>query len=314
MANLTTNADIIADILFRAGEPTDGTSDFDAEALRVLNRAYKALWMGGGEFVKGLNEPWLWLKKDPPGTLTLQPIDSVGTLTATNNSTAVTLSATRASSLAGWFLKVDERSDVFRVATHTAGTASVTLDSVYTGPGGAGLTFTLSKLEYDLAADLLRLISPMRVQSDGEERIEGCDLVSLDRDYPLIRIENGTPTRFALVTETKVRFNKSGGLVTADYRRVEYDYLQKPSDLLNDSGSPLVPIQYRQLLSDMGLFYLFTSKADQRAEGIGLMAKAGLNAMAADNRARTAQTSHQMGSLLPRPANIRQFQRVLRVG
>ena len=43
MANYTTSADLVTDILFRSNEPTDGTSDFDSIALQYLNRAYQGL-------------------------------------------------------------------------------------------------------------------------------------------------------------------------------------------------------------------------------------------------------------------------------
>jgi hypothetical protein len=311
MTTLQSSADIVADILFRAGEPTDGTSDFDAEALRCLNRAYRAIWQGGGEFVKSMNEPWLWLKKDPPGTLTLNPIITSGTVSVTNNSTTATLSASMTPSLAGRYFQVAGLADVFRVQAHTSGTTGLTLDSVYTGPTSGTAGYQISQLEYTLAADILRLISPMRVYQE-QERIEGIDLEALDRDYPLSNIETGTPTRFAYVTESKIRFNKAGGLTSTDLRRVDYDYLAKPSDLLNDSTEPVVPLHHRQVLADIALFYLFTSKNDDRAAAIGTQAKAGLQAMASDNRARVQQLGRIHGKLTPRLDRTGRFQRVLR--
>lgn len=307
MANLKFTAEILDDILFRAGEPTDGTSDFNSQALEYLNRAYRGIWMGGGEFVKEMNAPWLWLKKDPPGVLTLLPVDELGTVSVTNNSASATLSTTRAASVANYFLQVDGNDDVFRVSAHTAGTAALTLDSVYTGDTDTAATFRLMKLEYDLAADLLRLIGPMRAYSDGRSEIVGVDLTSLDRDYPLPLVESGTPDRFAFVTETKVRFNRAGGLSSTDFRRVEYDYLYKPNDL-TDSGSeePAVPLQYRQILADAGLFYLLLAKADARAEQVGVMVRAGLQAMEADNRARLTQIGGVgYGHLYPRMDGLR---------
>lgn len=313
MTTLQYSSEIIDWALFKAGEPTDGTSDFQDDTLRGLNRAYRAIWMGGGEFVKDMNEPWLWLKKDPPGTLILKPIKNSGTVNVANNSATATLSAVVAEDLDGWFLKVAGCPDVFRVSAHTAGSATLTLDSVYTGTDNTTASYTLMKLEYDLAADCLRVIAPMRCQSDNRAEIEGIDLPALDRDYPLLDIETGTPERFALVTETKVRFNRAGGTTSTDLRRVEYDYLRKPDDLTDSaSEEPAVPLQHRQVLADATLFYLLQSKSDQRVEQVGLQVNAGLKAMSADNRARTAQMGHGFAQLRPRLGNTLRFTRVPR--
>lgn len=313
MTTLTSSADILDWVLFQAGEPTDGTSDFNSHAIACLNRAYRDIWTGGGALVKGMNEPWLWLKKDPPGVLTLNPVVSSGTVSVTNNSTSITFSSGPAASQANRFFKVDNHPDVFRISSHTAGATAATLDAVYTGPTSSAENFKSMQLEYTLASDTLRVIGPMRVYKDNKEFIDGVDLNALERDYPLALLQSGTPDRFAMVTESKVRFNRYGGTSSTELIRVEYDYLQKPStELADDSTAPLVPLEHRQVLADITLFYLLTAKSDAKAEGIGLQARAGLQSMASDNRARLAQFSRYMGTIQPRPNKLRRFDRVLR--
>lgn len=311
MTTLRYSAELLDDILFRAGEPTDGTSDFQDEALRCLNRAYRAVWMGGGEFVKGMNEPWLWLKKDTPGVLTLNPKIETGTISVTNNSTSATFSSGPAVSVANRFLKIDGHSDVFRIASHTAGATAATLDGVYTGDTASAATYEVLQLEYSLAADVLRLIAPMRAYADNVGRIEGIDLSALDRDYPLHMVDSGCPDKFAMVTESKIRFNKSGGTTSTDLIRVEYDYLRKPDDLTDDAAEePAVPLEHRQILADIGLFYLLTTKSDARAEAIGVQARGGLQAMQADNKAKLSMIGgSSYGGLYPRAGRTRQASR-----
>lgn len=304
MTTLTTSADILDWCLFQAGEPTDGTSDFHSHAIACLNRAYRDIWMGGGALVKDMNEPWLWLKKDPPGVLTLNPVIDTGTVNVTNNSTSITFSSGPAPSVAGRFFKVDGHPDIFRVSAHTAGATAATLDSVYTGATNTAANYKVMQLEYTLASDLLRVMAPMRVYKDNKEEIDGVDLTSLERDYPLSLVESGTPDVFAMVTETKVRFNRYGGVSSTELIRVEYDYLQKPAtELADNSTEPLIPLEHRQVLADVTLFYLFTAKSDQRAGDIGLMAKSGLGAMQNDNRARMVQFSRMFASINPRPSH-----------
>ncbi len=312
MSTLNTSADILDWVLFNAGEPTDGTSDFYNITIDCLNRAYREIWTGGGSLAPDVNEPWLWLKKDPPGVLTLQPVYNTGTAWVTNNNTAVLLSQTYPTSLAGRFFKVSDHPDVFRIASHTAGTANLQLDSVYTGDTNSAASFNAMQLEYSLAGDVFRIIAPMRVYQDSRQEIDGVDLSALERDYPLAYVEAGTPTRFAHVTESKIRFNRYGGTDATGYIRVEYDYLAVPSDLADDSNQPLIPFRNRQVLADYTLFYLLQLKSDQRAADVGAQAKAGLIDMANENKARRAQMSRIYGAIMTRPRNTGRMDRVLR--
>jgi hypothetical protein len=318
VTTLTTNADIKRDILFRAGEQTDTSSDFDTATLEYMNRAYRDIWMGGGALIEDMNEPWLWLKKDPPGVLTILPVISGGTVSVVNGSVNITFSAvpqdyTGNVSVVGRFFKIDQTPDIFRIATHVSGSLAATIDTVYTGITSGTAPYKVMALEYTLAADMLRVIAPMRIYAQNKYEVEGVDLISLERDQPLSYIQSGVPTRFALVTENKVRFNKYGGLSSTELMRIEYDYLQAPvAELADDAGVCLIPLVHRQVLSDIALFYLFLSKSDLRAETIGNQAKAGLRAMAKDNQARRAQMGRTMGGIITRPTKFNRFDRVLR--
>lgn len=311
MLNLT--SEIVNDVLFRAGEPIDTTSDFNSVALDYVNRAYRAIWIGGGEYVPGMNEPWLWLKKDPPGVLVLQPAITAGSVAVTQGSSTITFSPPPAVSVAGTFLHVTGFADVFRILTHTAGNANATIDVPYTGTSAGAASYTDMFLEYALAADLLRLVSPMRVQADGVPEIEGCELSALDRDFPLVSINSGTPDRFALVTETKIRFNRYGGIIPTQQTRIEYDYLQKPADLTGiGSDAPLVPLEFRQVIADLALFELYTIKSDSRADSTGTQGRAGLKSMQAYNRNKQQQTGRSAGKLVTRPALSNRNARIIR--
>lgn len=313
MANYLTSADLVDDILFRAGEPTDGTSDFNATALRYLNRAYQVLWMGGQEFAPSVQEDWWWLRKAKPGILTLQPvIDNASKVSVTRGSASITFSAAPspaidASLASGWFFKVDDHADVFRINTHTSGSTAATLDSVYTGATATGKSYRVMKLEYVLATDVLRVVSPLRAYQDDRSEVDGAALPSLERDYPLNTIQTGVPRVFAFVGERKVRFSHAGGAATGTWIRCEYDYLRRPADLTDATGEPVVPQQYRKTLADMGSFYLFQDKNDDRAAGVGEMAKAGLIAMSRENRQRQTAMSRQHGKILPRPQALPRY-------
>ena len=126
MSDLQTTADLIADVLFRAGEPTDATSQFAATALAYLNRAYLGLAAGGGELVPEMREEWRWLKNTAPGVINLLPAIAPGigtaptSVNATFNSPAISFAGIFAD-LLGWEIKIGDNPDIFRVAVHTPG-------------------------------------------------------------------------------------------------------------------------------------------------------------------------------------------------
>lgn len=300
MANLKYTTDLKTDVLFRAGEPTDGRSDYNDHVLELLNRAQNALALGGCEFAPEINEDWWWLRKDPPGTLVLQAPIETGTVTVTNNSNIVTFSDAPAASVAGWFFKTTTDSDVFRVTSHVAAAAGATLDSVFTGTSGSK-TYTVFKAEYPLASDVLRIIGPMRGYADGTFDVDGCEAQALNRDYPLARIEKGRPDRFAPVTETKVRFNRCGIDTEGALIRLEYDYLFRPATLTGDDNEePAVPQQFRYLLADMALFWLYLVKDDNRDAKLSQIVGRGIEGMKRENQKRKVVYGGNFGRISAR--------------
>ena len=312
MSSLQYTSELLDAVLFSAGEiTTDGSSDFESHALRMLNRAYRAVCNGGSDLDPSVREDWWFLHKTPPGVLTLLPAVSAGTATVTHNSTSVTLSTGPALDMDGYFFQVLTHSDVFRVSAHTAGGTAVTLDSVYTGPSGSGLAYRLVKLEYDLASDVIRLHKPMRCYRptgytlDNYE-IRGMDLSDMERDYPVAVVEAGTPDRFAPVGETKVRFNRYGGTASTDLIRVEYDYIYRPAELTNSgSQEPVLPLERRTILVDYALSLLMDDKDDDRSTGRLELARRGLLSMQLDNRHRMAFQNPNAGRVIPRGATTR---------
>lgn len=285
MSNNRYTADLIDSALFNANEATDGSSDYEAKALEYLNRAYQSVIMGGAEFTGKEPEPWWWLRKT--GIFTLQPAET-GTVTVTQDSTTVTFSAAPAVTRVGWYLKTTD-ADVYQIATHTGGVATATLDSPYTGETG-DKTYTLMRLDYDLETDLIELLDPMkgyRQNVTGEYRITGADQDALESEWPLAQVDEGYPTRYTLVTDKKVHFNR----YPPERIRLDYVYLYQPADLTNSvSEEPAIPYAHRKVLADICATYILNDKDDAKANNMGLIAKTGLEAMIKQNRAKWART------------------------
>jgi len=299
MANLTFSSDLIEYALFEGGEKTDGTSDFDSQALIWLNENYRKIWQGGGEFDPDINEDWVWLRKD--GNLILDVKITTGTVSVTNNSATATLSASQATDVAGRFFKVDTHEGVFKISTHGGASATLTLDSVYTGDTNATASYKIVRLDYTLASDAIEVLAPMTTTFKANRRfvwdgsISGVSLESVPWRTELLA---GIPEFFSQISETEVRFNR---YADDDLIRLDYRYKLRPS-ALTDSGSeePALPLHHRHILANMTLFNLLRVKNDDRAEFVSLQAKAGLQAMAAENKVRLSQMDRDYGRVRPR--------------
>lgn len=293
MGYFDTPADMRTDILFRAGESTVNTSGpFYTRVLEYINRAYLDLCRGNGPLQPDAQVIFRWAIKHPPQNLTLQPKYSTGTISVTNNNSIATVSQTISSSVSGYHLIVDGETDVFRVTSHTAGTDSLTLDSVYTGDTSATATFKLVKLEYTIGNnDIMKLISPMRIfqqaESHQDYKIYGLQPDKFDELFPIARVRSGIPTAFKIVrvnsNNVTVVFNR---YMETDLLKVEFDYTLLPTKLTaaTTTDNILVPDEYRYVINDWALAFIFKDKNDNRyADALGT-ARAGWQTMVSEWR------------------------------
>lgn len=319
MSNYTTGEDLVTDILFRAGEPTDGTSDFDTVALQYLNRAYQGIWAGGSELDPEIDEVWWWLTPTLEGTLTLNPVITTGTVSVTQNSTSITFSSAPASSVAGYVFKVDGHADIFYISAHTGGNAGATLDSVYTGADDTTAAYQLGQSDYAIA-DILTVESPMRAFQDGEREISFVAAEQMAAKWEQGQFHTGVPQNFTILNQDSdddftIRFSHFGSTNSSfPYIRVQYRYRQVPSDLTDAAGSlPLVPRQYRKILSDWALGLLLADKDDTKATDALVLAKSGLLAMSKEHRRRMHRMGGDLnGAIVPRLNRTGKFRTPLR--
>lgn len=300
----TTNAEIVNDALFRAGEATDGSSDWEAKALEYLNRVYTKIAAGGAELDPEINEKWWWLRSVTPFVLTLLPIQT-GVVSVTAASASIIFSVAPTLSMAGRLFRTVGTQDVFRILTHTAASVNATLDSIYTGPTNAAVSYEASKLEYDIGDNVMEVLSPVRAYQDGRRDIEGMDLAALEYYYPLDQTWHGVPAAFAQVGNRKIRFSHQGGSLPTEFIRVDFDYMVLPTNLAKDAGEPLIPVEWRSVLADYTSMFILADKDDSKAGDMGKLAKAGLKGMEKENKNRTIQFSTSYGHIYPRANNSR---------
>lgn len=129
---------------------------------------------------------------------------------------------------------------------------------------------------------------------------------SMLRDFPLSRIVEGVPNRYAVTSEEdgimSVRFNT---YVNED-TRVEIEYIPIVKDLKDNAGSiPLVPRAFREYLVFGACYYTMLDKSDNRATGYFQLAQAKLKALVNHNRSDLTAAGINYGRLIPRMSRRR---------
>lgn len=278
MANYDSFNDIVADVLERGDEETDGTSDWDAAVRRAVVRAF--------HFIHNTHPFW-WAEVTPPGVfLTVAPItNKTLTVAAAGASAAGTLSATHATSLVDHKVIPTGEEYSMRITAHTAGAAAITLDAAPEALA-AGTAITIIKDEYDLVATAGMLV-------DGLWTGRGDFIASKSEDYirttfPDPPDSGWPPEAFVRLTKRRIRLSQYPDRVA----RIEYPYTQIQAD---PSGATdlVIDQNFRWMLSDGGLYFLHLFKSDKRAEAAKALFEQGIGqAMVYHHRLKMGLTGH----------------------
>lgn len=312
MANYQYTLDLLTDVLFRAGEPTDAGSDYYDRALVYLNRAYHAVCQGGSELVPGMNEDWGWLTRYASGIL--EPRIET-TIAATKGGTAVTFGAIPTDftgahiSVAGWYLTSQQ--DIggrYRIVSHTAGSTSATIDLAWI-PATGIYQVRLEKLAYPLETDVLRLTSPVFIwygQNRHAAQYLPFELLWSAVTGTMRRLS--TPAAFSYFDQRTLIFDTA----PTEPRRMDYEYIMLPPVLTNaPNEEPLVPLKNRRVIADAALFWVLLDKNDDRAAGVGQMVVNQMRGMASENRAALAAATRNYAKHLTDPRmTVRQKYRI----
>lgn len=186
--------------------------------------------------------------------------------------------------------------------------------------GGAAKVFGFDKINYTGANGynsiyqlntINRLTSPMltyrltdfmyRGSAKDEGKIFEVDYNTYTREFPLTRLCQEIPTKFATIKnvsgQVTVRFNAYPGVVT----RVEVPYIPVFQDLQdNDADFPAIPRGFRDYLVHAAAYYILTDKSDNKADNELKLAMAKLQALINHNRKELSLAGNNYGKLIPR--------------
>ena len=277
--NLRTSADCFSYCYRRAGEK-ESTTRFTDQFTAYLNLAHREILSGSSLLYPDLVATFPWAKSLNPKVINTKASIS-GTATIVAGSDSVTLSASPSQNILSWHIKFGTNATTYKVVEHTGVSTSITLDGEAVASGS--LAFTAFKIEYIIGTDVLRLVSPLQgfidnANGDSTMQVFGQEEFAFRRAFPLIT--SGEPTHFAVVSEVDgsvvVRLNKYSSSV----RRLECPYIPIPDDLTDStSEAPLIPLNHRQTMCHLAIYYLFSDKDDTRSAENFQLAQSGYKAM-----------------------------------
>jgi hypothetical protein len=255
---------------------SSGTSSSQRDdIIGHLDRANKIIAGGGGILNYDDNgnrrkddQVFIWDVAENPKIINLSaPYTSGFTVTATQDSTSVTLSADPSSGgdLSDWHIQIGNESEVYRIASHTG--TSVTLDSNYVQSNTSGASAKIFKLLYTVgSSDILKPLNPLRSHSDkdrgGVIPIVGKD--ELLTQHPLSDVKEIFPTCAAITKYTSGTLTLQFSDYSPERERLTLDYIGIPSTLVADSVNPTMPEQFRLTLAHLAAYFLLHRLDDDR--------------------------------------------------
>lgn len=270
--DLITGLDILHAVLLDAGEAASTTGDYSRDAKRFIRETYWSLLA---------TERWPWALSPTKGIITTLPKQDV-TVTAISSATPaiVTLSATITDTQIGMKFYMDGNQSVYRIAAHTAGTASLTLDAKYVETETAG-SAVLYQDEYELPSTILKPWDPFWPRGWQYNPIELWDKPRFEGKYG-----NGSWAYGFGIIEAACEVNPSAYSAGAngvtrrirlapwseDALNIEFDYAQFHDLDFSGSGAadtPKVPREYRSAIAYGATFRLLERKDETRAATFG---------------------------------------------
>lgn len=197
-------------------------------------------------------QDWWWLVKR--SVINTADDITTGTVAVTNNSTAATLSSAPAATVAGKAFFVSgntlDSGAVYRVSTHTAGAAALTLDAAYTGATNTAIAYNIWTDSYNLPADTGKLLSvkrfgfawPMRLI--GPQAMRGIKLYSTAVGKPEVAALDDFSTTGDPTTPRQLVVHPYPDAIY----RLEIHYKQQLNTELSGTTQPFIPDEFRQLI------------------------------------------------------------------
>lgn len=290
------------------GHQVSTSSDQD-DIVSHLDRAHKMICGGGGilntdDDGNRRNDETLfvWAKSKFPKIITLlEPLESES-LTVTSNSTTATLASASTSNLTDWHIQVDGDQEVYRIASHTANSTGLTLDSVYVNSTDSSAAADIFKLVYSVGSnDILALSSPIRCTSDKAQSryIKIVDENELRDRFPLADVTKEFPEYCSIIHEDDGTLYLQFSSYSEDLERLEVPYIPIPTTIDESSNDPIVPKHHRLCIAELACYFMLQRIDDDRASAHLAIARGLFDDLVEHNQNLLSSGDPDFGRVIP---------------
>lgn len=189
---------------------------------------------------------WWWNRSVT--TVATKPKITTGTVSATLNSTSITLSSAPAASVLGYKIKIQGRKEVFTIAAHTGGSTSATLNIAWNYASVSGQTYVLWKDFTELPTDCKETFI-VQHQNDSQPMI-ATDMAKFRQITAQLPDKSGFPVYYTTddfdsSDQRRLRFFPA---VTDNAVNIDVDYIMNFVGLDVAGDEPIIPISDRMVL------------------------------------------------------------------
>ncbi len=300
------------DALWRAGEPTGGSSTFNAKALEYLDHIWTILLTGGnvavgrdlatsaGIYAHLVDIPvtdWWWARSR--AAITTKAVFEA-TVTLNNGSLSGSIPSAPSDDLAEYRIVVPGAYTVPRILT---GGSSSTLLTIASAWPEATITTTARFVptRYVLPSNFGRPTSRPYVHGANGYQIDLTSHESMQEVSPFNQMVQGPPTQGTI--EQADNTNAYLWLNNWDTKRyaVELQYVIRPDQAISESAVvSRLPVQYMRVLSTGAAMLICFDKGDTRAEQLASEFRESVRAMATEHRRWIDGGSNAVGQFLIR--------------
>jgi hypothetical protein len=273
-----TAANLKADVLGLAGEPGDGTSQYDGQVYEYLTTVQRSL-VSGGPFGASSLQPldWPWVRAYPRGTLVLPtPFNANGAVNLQLVSNSDIASFVNVPEIDGQVATVGDVPGRFihwrlilsgttlqMLIVSRIGLSQLRLQQPWPLASVITSAWVATPDTYVLPADFVRGCGPLIVQG-WPYAIPVVDAPQLESLYPTATWAAGPPVMAARVDQQRLKFSHYPSL-TADPLLLEFEYVKRPPVIAE--GEPiLVPQEHRRVLVYGAAYLIAQEKGDDDAE------------------------------------------------
>jgi hypothetical protein len=171
----------------------------DVETINRIKRNINMVYLN---HVVPASNSWTWL--DETVTLSLEPYLDSGTANVQQNVATVTLTQAPAYSVVGRYLSVDGSNEIYRIATHAAGSMTLTLESPYSGTTSTTAKYKIWTDRIMLPSDAMKIrevitpnaVAPLQgvaLQQFRKHQISGGALIGSPSFYAEGPLEEPSP-------------------------------------------------------------------------------------------------------------------------